>query len=802
MLAQIALNIQSHQTFTYRVPDHWEQVVHVGMRVYVPFGRTKKTGVIVELFAPAPPFLPVKDIIDLVDTEPLFGSEELRFYRWAADYYLYPLGKALGEILPGGEKKSIQHLKITPLGGEADLDQIPPVQREILDILRCYPRGLSKNSLRKKLKTSHIEYALARLLKAGLIEACEKETGRPVGEKKETLVSLSGELSLLANLTPAQEKVVAALRNDESLSYASLLHLTGVSRNVIARLIQKGILVKKTRPLTNISPVPYDTLEFIPGNIELNEDQKSAIQKITHAIQSHQFTPFLLHGVTGSGKTEVYLRAMEYVLKQGGGILYLVPEIALTPQLVGRLRERFPEEEIALLHSGIPDQVKFTSWRALKNGKIKLACGARSSVFAPIHNLRLIIVDEEHDESYKQEERFPYNARDLALVRGKMQNVTVILGSATPSVQTYHLAQKGGLSLLSLPRRVEMRPLPTVEIVDMRLVGPGDEIISPPLKEAIGDTLKRGAQVVLFLNRRGFHPFLICKSCGYTFKCPNCDLSLTLHHLPARLVCHYCDYSSDSITHCPRCGGAQLAGYGVGTQKVSALVQQFFPSARVCRLDRDIAENPSVRSKILRSIQEKEADIVVGTQMISKGHDFPHIALVGVICADISLNLPDFRAGERTFQLLTQVAGRGGRGETPGRVIIQTFNPDHYVIKYVQDHDYLSFYENEVSYRSFLKYPPFSRLMSIQITSVDKERGWQGAKRLGHYLRAPNLPGTIEILGPAPAPLSRLRGHYRWQIIVKGKDPRTIHALGQIVKGLRVPAGLKLRCDIDPVNFM
>jgi len=245
-----------------------------------------------------------------------------------------------------------------------------------------------------------------------------------------------------------------------------------------------------------------------------------------------------------------------------------------------------------------------------------------------------------------------------------------------------------------------------------------------------------------------------------------------------------------------------LAGYGVGTQKVSALVQQFFPSARVCRLDRDIAENPSVRSKILRSIQEKEADIVVGTQMISKGHDFPHIALVGVICADISLNLPDFRAGERTFQLLTQVAGRGGRGETPGRVIIQTFNPDHYVIKYVQDHDYLSFYENEVSYRSFLKYPPFSRLMSIQITSVDKERGWQGAKRLGHYLRAPNLPGTIEILGPAPAPLSRLRGHYRWQIIVKGKDPRTIHALGQIVKGLRVPAALKLRCDIDPVNFM
>lgn len=803
MLVQIALHIPSNQTFTYRVPPEWQKNVAVGMRAIVPFGRAKKTGVIVDIGESHQMEIPLKDIISLLDTEPLFGTEELRFYRWAAEYYLYPLGKALGEILPGGEKKSANYIQITPLGLTADDHKLSPTQQEILEIIKNYPRGLTTNALKKKTKSKHLDHAISRLREKGLIEIHEKMTGRQAQERTETLIYLSGDAKIPPYLTSGQNKVVNVLKNQGPLTYPQLMHLAGVERGVIDRLWRKRLLVKKKFPISVPSPMPHDVLTDLGlGNVILNDYQQRALEQIINGIEANLFSPFLLHGVTGSGKTEIYLRAIDHVLRHGGGILYLVPEIGLTPQLLGRLQGRFPGEKIAVLHSGIPDQTRYENWRALKRGEIRLACGARSAIFAPVQNLRLIIVDEEHDESYKQEERFPYNARDLALLRAQMQRATVILGSATPAIHTYHLAQKGRYTLLSLPSRVERRPLPLVQVVDMRLTGQKGEIISAPLREAMTETLREGRQIMLFLNRRGFHNFLLCRRCGYTFKCPNCDLALTFHSSPGHLVCHYCDHALNDISLCPQCAGRDLIGFGLGTEKVQEAVTQMFPSARVSRLDRDTAEKPAQRSQILKSIWEGNTDIIIGTQMLSKGHDFPNITLVGVICADISLNLPDFRAGERTFQLLTQVAGRGGRGDVPGRVIIQTFNPDHYVIKNVQGHDYLSFYEREITGRAELKYPPFSRLLCLQMACANKDRGWAGAQALGKHIRSLNVPGIIEFLGPAPAPLSRLRGRYRWQMIVKGKDPHAIRTVAQAAQNYPLTPGFQLRCDIDPINFM
>ncbi|MCX7981789.1 MAG: primosomal protein N' [Syntrophales bacterium] len=803
MLVQIALNISSRQTFTYRIPEQWQSSISIGIRAIVPFGKTKKTGVIVNISDVDTEPSKVKDIIDLVDTEPLFGEDELRFYQWAADYYLYPLGKALSEILPGGEKKSTKFIKITPLGLAANLAPLSPAQREILEFLRSYPRGVKVGFLKKKSQIKNIDYALSRLIETGLIDGSEKMTGRQVSEKKEVIFSLNKEMALPQNLTPSQNRLINTLLQEGELTWYRLSALAGVSKKVMAQLCQKGLVVKKER---SCDPAPFPLCDILERpskeEITLNAYQREAREKIIEGIRRHTFSPFLLHGVTGSGKTEVYLEAIEFTLQLGGGVLFLVPEIALTPQLLGHLQNRFPEEEIAVLHSGISDQIRYQKWRNLKKGRIRIACGARSSVFAPVQNLRLVIVDEEHDESYKQEERFPYNARDLALVRGKMQRAAVILGSATPAIHTYHFARTGRYILISLPYRVEKKPLPHIEIVDMRLTGPGEEIISSPLKEAMREELKDGNQVMLFLNRRGFHSLLICRQCGYTFKCPNCDLSLTFHALPQRLICHYCDFSQAISFSCPRCGEKKLAGYGIGTEKVQSAVSQIFPSARICRLDRDTAEKPTTRSNLLKSIAERETDIIIGTQMISKGHDFPNITLVGVIGADISLHMPDFRASERTFQILTQVAGRGGRGDKPGRVIVQTFNPNHYVILDVQNHDYLSFFEKEIAYRSSLRYPPFCRLMCLHIAGADKDRSWQGAQALCEHIRSSNPPGVIELLGPAPAPISRMRGRYRWQIIVKGKDHQSVHQVGQLAQSYRLPTGIQLRCQIDPIDFM
>lgn len=800
MFAHLAFNLPTERIFTYHVPPEIAHRVTIGMRAFVPFGKVKKTGTIVGLDDQAPP-APAKTIIDLIDPEPLFDETNLRFYRWVADYYVTPLGKVLGEILPGAGKRSIKFVRFLPEALAAYHDPLSPLEERVIDVLRSSPQDHSVSTLRHTLGRRDVEPMLHNLLEKGLITVTERVGGKIVTEKRDTIISLAPDLPR-EKWGPAQKKVIATLERTGALSMAQLIMLAGVERSVIERLVKKGAVVKETVPVLRELPA-LPVIEPTTVTVNLSPEQQTAIERISQALRTAGFSSFLLHGVTGSGKTEVYLRVIEEVLRRGGEVLYLVPEIALTPQLLGRLQARFPDERVAVLHSGIPDHIRYDEWRAIRRGNIRLVCGARSAVFAPLRNLRLIVVDEEHDESYKQDEKTPYNARDLALVRGWMTEATVILGSATPSIQTYYLTQQGRRHiLLSLPHRVEQRPLPSVEIVDMRLVAEGDEIISPRLRMAIGEALDHKKQVMLFLNRRGFHTFLICKSCGYGVKCPNCDLGLTLHSGPQRLICHYCDYSCPPLTTCPRCGERHVVGYGIGTERVEELLTQYFSQARISRMDRDAAAKPGTRSEILQALSHGDVDILVGTQMISKGHDFPGIALIGVISADTALHLPDFRAGERTFQLLTQMAGRGGRGDTPGHVIIQTFNPEHYVMKHVQNHDYPAFYEQEIPQRQILRYPPFSRLICIRISSLKKEQGWQAARSIREHLLAPTAEGKGEVLGPAPAPLGRLRGRYRWQIIVKAKNIAAQHATAWSAKSYRPPNGVTVKIDVDPLNFM
>ncbi len=531
------------------------------------------------------------------------------------------------------------------------------------------------------------------------------------------------------------------------------------------------------------------------------------LQEILPGLAAGQFSPYLLHGVTGSGKTEIYLRLIAAAREMGGGVISLVPEISLTPQLIARVRGRFKEEEIAIIHSGISRSQRARQWQRIQKGEIKIAIGARSALFAPMRDLRLIIVDEEHDGSYKQDERLRYNARDMAIVKAKHSAATVVLGSATPAVQSYYNVRKKKYRYLSLPRRVESRDLPVFKIVDMKTVCEENfetPIISKVLREEMSRTLAAKNQILLFLNRRGFDTVVLCADCGYVFKCLNCELTLTHHAALGLLRCHYCDYAIKTAPLCPSCSGSRLRSYGLGTEKLEEEVKRLFPDARVGRMDSDTTAHRGDGEKILRLLAKRELDILVGTQMIAKGHDFPGITLVGVVAADLSLNVPDFRAGERTFQMLTQVAGRSGRGDSRGLVVVQTFNPEHYAVKRAKNHDYHGFYEDEIKLRKTLRYPPYVRIVNLQISSANRERGREGIEIIGRLakqaVRSNKL--AVETLGPVEAPVSKIRGRYRWQLLLKGQDIKAQMIMIDMIKAEAGKCGLEVKVDVDPMNFM
>ncbi|PLX89041.1 MAG: primosomal protein N' [Desulfuromonas sp.] len=596
-----------------------------------------------------------------------------------------------------------------------------------------------------------------------------------------------------------QQEIVDAVQQQGEMSLSALRRCFSAPHAPLSRLVELGFLAVEEKEKQRD---PFFS-EAVPSDrpVSLNTQQQDALQQIATVIDADRFQSFLLHGVTGSGKTEVYLHAIDATLRAGRQGMVLVPEIALTPQLVARFRARFEpsERRIAVLHSGLSDGERYDAWRRITRGEVDIVIGARSAIFAPLSSLGLIVVDEEHESSYKQGEGFRYSARDLALVRGQQLDCPVVLGSATPSLGSYYRTEQQQMTRLSLTRRAHDGDLPQVELID--LSGKTQEsILSEPLVDALQQTLEAQQQALLLLNRRGFAPFLLCADCGTSFRCPNCEITLTFHQREARLRCHYCDYFEAPAEACPQCAGLNIEPEGAGTERLEQELSELFPQARIARMDRDTTSRKGIHQRLMTQMMERRLDILVGTQMIAKGHDFPGVTLVGVLAADGTLNLPDFRSAERTFSLLTQVAGRAGRAGG-GRVLIQTYSTDHYALDCASRQDYRGFYEQELDFRRELGYPPCGHLVNLVLSGNDEGRVFGAAARLGGTLE--QHAGDVEVLGPSPCPLVRLRGKTRCQILLKAAQRAPLRHLLTILEAVRgqLPQGVALAVDIDPVDM-
>ncbi|MFT3706327.1 MAG: primosomal protein N' [Archangium sp.] len=726
--------------FTYGVPEALREQLLPGQRIRVPFGRATTLGF---YLGPAPEPSPeviakLKPIERILDAEPALPADVVELVRFAARHYRFPLGDALKAALPPGLTKA---------------DDAKEAKKDVMVFARAKPGVMLDVLTRAPAQHAALSYLLA------------------VGGR--------AELTELAHAIPgAREHVRSLVKRG----------LVVLEEEQIVRGVREGL--QQNRPAA------------------LTPEQAVAVETLNAALEKRTFAPHLLHGVTGSGKTEVYLRVVERAMELGLGALILVPEIALTPQLVGRFKSRFGPN-VALLHSALKDSERLRHWQALRRGEVKLAVGVRSAIWAPVQNLGVVVVDEEHDPSFKQEEKLRYQARDLAVVRAQQSNALVILGSATPSLETWENARKKRYELVTLSKRVDDRPMPTLELVDLRTERPRTEenrsveqpLLSPALRTAIEETLAKQQQVILFLNRRGHSTYIVCEVCGQSRQCPNCDVCLT-HHLSSRyLQCHYCALTQPMPKSCPECEGPLLE-LGVGTERVEAEVAEAFPRARVARLDRDAAQSAEVLTEMLASFARRELDILVGTQMVAKGHDFPGVTLVCVLLADSALAMPDFRASERTFHLLTQVAGRAGRGKDPGRVLVQSYNPEAAPIARMLSNDFEKFSEEELRRRRMLHWPPESRMVVLRIDGEHADQVIRVSKQLANIAvrKMPPASHGVRLLGPAPAPITRIKGRTRWQLVLKGPSHKAIAPpLDAIEAALaEVPRSVRVVVDVDP----
>lgn len=744
----MTLDVAVRREFDYLVPEELEPSVHEGTRVKVPFGPREVMGVVTAVLDESP-HGNLREIIKTVGGQALVTPPILRLVRWIADYYCCAPEIAMKAVLPDAVRKEEEGW------------------RE-----RLYVRALPQH-----------------------------------GE--------------LPKLTKRQEDLWTIVEEWRELPLQELVRLAGTTSATIRKLEDKG--------LVSIAPQiserdPYAKEHILPTQpLELNEQQATALESIVESMErlakrdDDEAKPvgdnvFLLHGVTGSGKTEVYLQAIAHALGQGKGAIVLVPEISLTPQTVERFKARFsqgPQQTlVAVLHSHLSAGERHDEWHKIRQGRARIVIGARSAVFAPVEPLGLVIVDEEHEHSYKQEEAPRYNARDLAVVRGQQEGAAVVLGSATPCMESYHNVQRKKYGLLSLTERVDNIQMPIVRVIDMRSAArkeKGVGIFSPQLREAILQRLEKNEQVMLFLNRRGWSSSLQCPECGFVAECPNCSVSLTYHRAAQQLMCHICGHVEPAPKKCPQteCGNAAIRFSGLGTEKVEAALEKGFPSARVKRMDSDTLKRKEDYRRILGDFRTGKIDILVGTQMIAKGLHFPNVTLVGIIHADLSLHIPDFRAGERTFQLLTQVAGRAGRGEVEGEVYVQSFTPFHPAIQYARRHDYVGFYEQEIEFRQQLNYPPVGRVALLTLRGRSEDR----VKFVADHLRremdtvAKEL-GEVVVAGPAPAPLLRAENFYRYQIMLRtSRMPQLSRKLSALRETFQIPEDLRLVIDIDPMSL-
>ena len=811
----VALAVPLDMVFTYRVPAEATPVT--GGRVLVPFRQQRMTGIVVELHD-RKPSVKIKPILSVLDVSPVLDQQLLRLGRWIADYYLAPLGEVFRTMLPLNAefkravayriaKQGVMALHLAGTSGSSARSRRTPEEQaaeyKVLDYLAAQ-QSTPEELFQVREQTLRSATGVSKLILSGMVRKkwLVREDVSAVRDATRT-VKIAILKSADGKLNDNQRKLMDTLAASGGRVAVETLQAFDVPRTTLSTLSRRGLIeiIEEPAAFTVSRSKPRPSFEF-----NFNAAQQAALNRVRAAVETRKFSGILLHGVTGSGKTAVYLAGMRSVLEAGRSAILLVPEIGLTPAVAADLHQIFGDE-VAILHSALSDKERAQQWHRIKSGDARMVVGTRSAVFAPVADLALIIVDEEHDSSYKQEETPRYHARDIAVVRAKMANAVVMLGTATPSLESYFNAKKNKYALVELPDRVEQRPLPEVEIIDMRqeFQETGQEqVISRKLAAEIKERFDRKEQVMVLLNRRGYSPVVLCRTCGKTLECQNCAIALTLHKRENKMVCHYCGYIAPVPKACVHCGSEYVYFLGTGSEKLEELLHGMFPQARIARLDRDTVRGHEDFERTLNALSEGELDLLVGTQMIAKGHDIHGVTLVGVVGADSALGFPDFRAAERTFQLLTQVAGRAGRGQSPGKVVLQTYFQDHYAVQYAAHHDFAGFYEKELRFRSWMHYPPYSALANVLIRSDKLEEALQWSGTLGKWFEQNRHEG-VRVLGPAAAPILRLKRDYRYHFVLKSpsreKLNTTLRAMLAHAAQQKIPRS-QVIVDVDALWLM
>lgn len=725
-----------NRPFDYLIPTHLQQVISQGSRVVVPFGPRKVQGYVLQLkdkqATTEAATHKLKEIEHILDEFPPLTQELIELGKWMSLEYVCFLITALQALLPAVLKSKTKKIVHERKDGELE----------------------TKYQVNDKVTKKSIAMV------------------SPIGSAEE----LADEKLQLSNRAKKQKEIIEYFQNDpQPIPLVELLEMCATTRSTVKQLEQSGILKIEQQ---EVGRDPYQDRKFVQTEaLPLTKEQQNAFEEIRSCVVQGEYKTFLLHGVTGSGKTEIYLQTIAYAMSKGKEAIVLVPEISLTPQMVERFKGRFGEQ-VAVIHSRLSAGERYDEWRKIRQGKVKVAIGARSALFSPFQNLGIIIVDEEHESSYKQEENPKYHARDVAIFRGQYHQAPVILGSATPTLESYARAQKGVYQLINLEERVQGRPLPKVEIVDMRseLHEGNRSMFSRVLFDKITNCLEREEQMVLFLNRRGFSTFVMCRDCGFVQQCPHCDISLTYHKVTQSHRCHYCGYSEKQVQQCPECESEHIRFFGTGTQKVEEELHKHFPGIRVVRMDVDTTQKKGSHERLLQNFRDQRADVLLGTQMIAKGLDFEKVTLVGVIAADSLLHLPDFRAAEKTFQLLTQVSGRAGRHQLLGEVVVQTYTPEHYSVIAAAEHNYLSFYQQEMNHRHQRGYPPYYYITLITFTHEDIPVLVRACEQSVQWLKKQISVNSI-VLGPVASPIPKIKDRYRYQCMIKYRDEPNLGTL-------------------------
>lgn len=787
-----------NQTFDYLIPQKFLDILKPGMRVIIPFGPRKIMGYVVGRTSESE-FKKLKEIIDVLDLTPALTKELLELGKWLADetlcMYITAFQAMLPQVLKTQYKKEI--VRMTEAALSTDLE-VFFAGRDVLPYEALDGSSISYYQLQKAIQDGDITINYLVKSKITKKQVTMIKPDRAPHLLEEALHDLS------KNATRQQQLLRFFIAHPEAIEQNNLINRLETNRNTIKTLIDKSLI---TSSKVEVYRNPYDDNTFPQTTaLTLTDQQQAAIKPIKETIANKQHDVFLLHGVTGSGKTEVYLQAIQDVINKGQEAIVLVPEISLTPQMVTRFKGRFGSN-VAVLHSALSNGERYDEWRRIQRQEVQVAVGARSAVFAPFENIGIIIIDEEHETTYKQEDQPRYHTRDVAIHRGKYHNCPVILGSATPTLESFARAQKGVYQLATLSERTNEKDMPKVEIVDMRkeLHAGNRTMFSRILKEKIEQRIQKGEQIVLMLNRRGYSTFVMCRDCGHVKECPHCDIALTFHKKTNQLKCHYCSYEEPMPMNCPECNSDLIRYFGTGTQRVEEALAQLIPEASVVRMDVDTTRRKGAHEKLLNQFANKEANILLGTQMIAKGLDFENVTLVGVLTADSMLHLPDFRSSEKTFQLLTQVSGRAGRHELPGEVIVQTYTPDHYSIELASTYDFDAFYQKEMSMRRTFKYPPYVFLVLMTVSHLNKVKVVQTTQRIVQLLLQ-NIQKDTVVLGPTPSPIAKMKDRYRYQCMIKYRNEPELRTLikkiiDQFADDIRKD-DLLITVDMQPYQLM